>query len=540
MAAHNNTHARGGVTKINNMAAAVMNEAVTDHFPLNARFYSLFKAVKKRRKMTKKSIMDDISSLGLFSGKGHLIWSRIDTALTPALRAAFFNDIDDQIEGRIISVYILGGMHPRMPLTATAGTIFLYTFHVLENDIKVFQVSEKKCSGAQINMRPFIHSAAVVDNTATRVLSIGRRRAGLTGGGAALKTTVFIWGGIDPNAAMTPHNDLTILETYGLDYTAKLIGISDTVSVQTGSIPSPRYGHTLTSIHNKGQMVGAILYGGVECSDGEKHATEDGKLYWLGLGNTPMQYQWEEIKIQGMDELAPVAFHTGAELWDGTVVYIGGLSQVQVPGGRTVFNRQSILDVSIIHCHLPQTGQQISAEMTKLKLSFSPESERDIFLSGHTVNVCNPRELLIYGGYQQSDNETHSSTPSGRYFVVNIETALIKCMDAPLGFEMASHTSLHLDSSSVFFHGGANQHLFTLTTKRMEPGKCEAESCVVDSEYSPGELVTTLQCNKCDKWFHACCTELRTETNKDNLENIDFICDNCKPKKTKRGRKKQK
>jgi hypothetical protein len=35
----------------------------------------------------------------------------------------------------------------------------------------------------------------------------------------------------------------------------------------------------------------------------------------------------------------------------------------------------------------------------------------------------------------------------------------------------------------------------------MEPGKCEAETCVADGHFSPGDVVNSLQCQSCDKWF---------------------------------------
>jgi hypothetical protein len=58
-----------------------------------------------------------------------------------------------------------------------------------------------------------------------------------------------------------------------------------------------------------------------------------------------------------------------------------------------------------------------------------------VLLSGHTADVCGS-ELLIFGGYQQTDNDNsvHSDTISRYYYIFDIPSATIDQKTIPPGF----------------------------------------------------------------------------------------------------------
>jgi hypothetical protein len=175
----------------------------------SARFFSIRKAIKTRWKATKKALTDDAHHLALFSGKGHLMWlTKSDcTAITAALRATYSNG-NENIDGELVTVSALGGMHDHLLLTALAGTIINYEFHVQENDIHVLNVSEKKkCTGTQISLRPYLYSAAVSSTVDVREGAATRRRGPWRS--CRDQNHCLHLGGMDPNN-MVPHNDLMV------------------------------------------------------------------------------------------------------------------------------------------------------------------------------------------------------------------------------------------------------------------------------------------------------------------------------------------
>ena len=58
-----------------------------------------------------------------------------------------------------------------------------------------------------------------------------------------------------------------------------------------------------------------------------------------------------------------------------------------------------------------------------------------------------------------------------------------------------------------------------------EEEKCSSENCRIES--SSEEESKWLQCEGCDKWFHAFCVGME-EMSKDALEELEFKCDDCK------------
>ena len=336
---------------------------------------------------------------------------------------------------------------------------------------------------------------------------------------------VYVWGGLQ-TSTLQMSNELYVLNKQNNKYNVKLVPISNptdtTVTLQTGTIPEARSGHSMTILLEHF----AVVHGGVSmpnrhtCSLNSpfQQACTDGNFYLLDLEN----FKWKSLNVPAVQARA---YHTATSHADSNSLYIiGGVTFTAFePTHRLPIDEILVLKfLSSDECVL-----------SNVKFTMPPDNSV-YYLSYHSANMLD-NKLYIFGGYSQYMSDMKEKPGMNQYVLVYDMTINALSM-VPMDdiHNTAGNSSLVLANDCFMIVGGCNKNFYVYTSKLMKPNPCDLqEKCVIEEspEISP---ISWVQCEgKCKRWLHQHCVGVLES----GPPKGKYFCSDCKPSRKRKAKK---
>lgn len=405
----------------------------------------------------------------------------------------------------VVTYAVIGGARRQEESTWAAGkTVHLITLHFEDEDVTISSIKQPTITGAQMLS---LSSAAMLTDTDNNILVFG-----------GLDTTYM-----ESTNEVFKFCPLTSADKYNCQIwkdkdNSRLVLRCD--NMQSGDVPTPRFGHTLTRIGNTNM---AVLFWGMNMNQREteklgatfSHVCRDDAAYILDMKTL----NW--TKVAG-EKTQPRAFHQAVYLQHKhCIVLLGGV----VYEGREPRCRLSLSDTTVL-----QIQNNTVASASTLNLVGPPLHVS--FTSACVTSGC----IFMQGGYQQrTGTMLRNQEASTTLICIDVEKMLYQTVEPDVHFKTTTvgHSALALDNECILFMGGSYEGIFAYTSKSFTPGACDlGEACTIGSspEVSP---IAWIQCEgACKKWIHQFCANVMV------VPRGQWKCEQCRLPQRRRPRKK--
>lgn len=226
---------------------------------------------------------------------------------------------------------------------------------------------------------------------------------------------------------------------------------------QMGTVPSPRTGHSFTTISSKR----AILFGGVTLENRLegvdnifRQSCKNGRLYAFNL----MENSWTCLP----EEIPPRAYHAAVFRSATSTLYIAGGIQL---ADDHVVEYCSIHEVTAVEFNF--------ATNTILSSSVQFPMVAPQYLSSQAATICD-NIIHIFGGYQ-ANARTISTKPnqSSCLFVLDVDKQVYLSKTAKPEHATAGHSMFLLDSSTFLICGGTKKEILLFTKTIPQADNCD-------------------------------------------------------------------
>lgn len=381
-------------------------------------------------------------------------------------------------EGRIIRLAVTGGARRQEEGTWDSGSnVHVVTFNVDDEDVTTSNIVKATVTGAHI---PPLTSAAMVKNTDGHLLIFGGMN------------TAFLEPSNEMIHLVPVDNNKFVSKIFKDQNTSQLVLRSDLL--QSGDIPLPRFGHTLTRI---GKTNKAILFGGLTMD--QRHTQTIGRRFsQVATDNAVYVLDMHSMKWTRGQHATSRTFHQA--------VYIEARSCIMIIGGVLYAGREPKERLNLQSCLKINLHDDSITSIEECPLIGPP-----IYFSFGSAGVA-AGCIILQGGYQEERKDMNKHPHiSGDMILVDIQALEYKILNTDVHFKTATvgHTSLSLDDTCVMFMGGSCETIFCYSSKTFTPGACDlADSCnISDSpEVSP---IAWIQCEgHCKRWIHQFCADI--------------------------------
>jgi hypothetical protein len=275
------------------------------------------------------------------------------------------------------------------------------------------------------------------------------------------------------------------------------------VDLQTGRVPSPRFGHTLTNI----SATTSFLVGGVtmshrstpkyNCSNTFQVSECCAKLYLLDFQNSSSPH-WTVLDHQSATLTR--AFHSSTYLLSRhSIAVIGGTQYARgVPTARLNCRSIVLLDFTT------------AAAITESILHLTAEP---MFISYHSSLLAADGHIMVYGGFQSLDGSIACDTrPDQSNILINIDVNAesVTTYTNAHSVGTSSPTLTFLDNDTLLILGGSEKATWLYSPNPLIPDKCVLDTLchIEDTDISP---IPWIMCEfACQGWYHMYCVGLQT------------------------------
>ena len=406
--------------------------------------------------------------------------------------------------GSFVTIAVIGGAHQQECATwPQASSLHLVEFNVEKEDVTTTDIMKLKMTGAL--MTPLYQAAMVT----------------------AKPGKLLVFGGLNTDY-IEPTNEFHILTLEKKCHVEIVKGEHEGMMVrsrrlQQGSIPSARFGHTLTRLGNADK---AILFGGLQM-DQRGH---DNTNLWRKFSQLPAEKVLYVLDMETLTWTAaemqpePRAYHKA--------VYLKERNSVLILGGVKYDGREPHYRYGLHECLLISANGE--------SIHFRPFSCSGTPLHMSSFAACATEDtIFLHGGYQVNTGAMEAGLePSQDMVLVNLESCEHALVSSSVHFKTASagHTAICMDNACIMLLGGTNEGIFAFTSKKFCPEACDfGDKCDIDHspEVSP---IAWIGCDgPCKRWLHNFCAKV-TKVPKSNEK---WYCStDCRPKKQARKKRR--
>ena len=472
----------------------------------NFRFIPLVAHTGNKRKVSRKSLSEEIEKQIYFPREGHC-----GVLLTAKDE---FSEENEENFTKITYVVFGGGSKLQPQTWEFASKIYEFSFSVYEDDFDLEGCKELNTTGGILSPLAYASALKLSDEK------------------------IIIWGGHNLSQFSTP-DELFLLEKKTKN---KKTDVEITIYknhkenaeykfLQFGDVPSGRCAHTLTYISDNY----ALLIGGIEMRnrfsaqslDLFSQFSCDSKFCYLLNTNT---FTWKRIDTDG--GVPEIAYHSASYFKDTNKLYLfGGIKFTANKPSK----HQGPMDTIEIDLSKVLSENKITSNIIELAIS----TDKPLFFSGQCCSIMG-HTVLLFGGHQTNQAEIDKDlifSAGSTGAAINIINSTCTIIDSSKFNATSGASCFWADKDLFCIVGGEQKQITVYTCKSLGADPCKlGEHCKIkDSpEVHP---VRWIFCDQCKLWYHMFCVGLNEATIPKGKYFCPVCLQNSRQNKAKRKRK---